>query len=138
MNDSSFEKKLNPLHPTMLCAKFGWNLPSGSREEDFLILSMYFRYFVIISPCKGVRPFYFNKLESPLLKNALCQVWLKLAQCFWRRRWKSEKFTAMSTTTTTTTDNRQILIRKIHLSLRLRWAKKWECLKTVTSISKLI
>ena len=24
---------LNPLHPRMLCAKFGWNWPSGSREE---------------------------------------------------------------------------------------------------------
>ena len=26
---------LNPLHPRMLCAKFGWNWPSGSGEEDF-------------------------------------------------------------------------------------------------------
>ena len=63
---------------------------------------------------------HLNKLESPLPKDALCQVWLKLAQRFWRRRWKCEKFT----TTTTTTDNGQILIRKAHLSLRLRWAKK--------------
>ena len=35
----------------MLCAKFGWNWLSGSGEEDFLNLSMYFHYFVIISPC---------------------------------------------------------------------------------------
>ena len=41
---------LNPLHPRMLCAKFIWNWLSGSGEEDLLILSMYFRYFVIISP----------------------------------------------------------------------------------------
>ena len=27
-----------------------------------------------------------NKLESPLPKDALCQVWLKLAQWFWRKR----------------------------------------------------
>ena len=27
-----------------------------------------------------------NKLESPSPKDALCQVWLKLAQWFWRRR----------------------------------------------------
>ena len=40
---------------------------------------------------------------------------------FWRRRWKCEKFT--TTTPTMKTDNRQILIRKAHLSLRLRWAK---------------
>ena len=25
---------LNPLHPRMLCAKFGWNWPSSSGEED--------------------------------------------------------------------------------------------------------
>ena len=24
---------LNPLHPMMLCARFGWNWPSGSGEE---------------------------------------------------------------------------------------------------------
>ena len=29
---------------------------------------------------------HLNKLESPSSKNALCQVWLKLAQWFWRRR----------------------------------------------------
>ena len=31
---SSFEN-LNPLHPGMLCTKFGWNWLSGSGEEDF-------------------------------------------------------------------------------------------------------
>ena len=29
---------------------------------------------------------YLNKFESPSSKDALCQVWLKLAQWFWRRR----------------------------------------------------
>ena len=47
---------LNPLHPRMLCAKFGWNWPSGSGEEDFKMSSMYFRYFVIISLGKGRGP----------------------------------------------------------------------------------
>ena len=59
---------------------------------------------------------YFNKLESPLPKDALYQVRLKLARWFWRRR-KYEKFTTRTTTTTTTTDNGQIVIRKAHLSL---------------------
>ena len=68
---------------------------------------------------------HLNKLESPSSKGALCQVWLKLAQWFWRRRWKCEKFTTtITTTTTTTTDNGQTLIRKAPLSLRLRLAKK--------------
>ena len=47
---------LNPLHPKMLCTKIGWNWPSGSGRKDFLILSMYFHYFVIISPWKRAGP----------------------------------------------------------------------------------
>ena len=53
-----FKKKLNPLHPRMICANFGWNWPGGSGEENFEISSMYFRYFIIIPPpWKGAWPF---------------------------------------------------------------------------------
>ena len=48
---------LSPLHPRTLCAKFGWNWSCGSWEEDFKILSMYFCYFIIISPSKRAGPF---------------------------------------------------------------------------------
>ena len=58
---------------------------------------------------------YLNKLEFPLPKDVLCQVWLKLIQWFWRRRWKCEKFTTM--TTTTRNANGQIPIKK-----NLTWA----------------
>ena len=82
-----FWTKLNPIHQRMLCAKFGWNWSSGSREEDFfLISSMYFSYYVIISPWKRVGPFIWTKFNALHLKNALCQVWLKMVQWFWRRR----------------------------------------------------
>ena len=47
---------------------------------------MYFGYFRIISPWKRAGPLHLNKLESPSPKDALCQVWLKLALWFWRRR----------------------------------------------------
>mgnify|MGYP003691357863 CR=1 FL=1 len=74
---------------------------------------MYFRYFVIL--LEKVGALHLNKPEYPLPKDALCQVWLKLAQLFWRRRYKCEKFTTTTTTaTTTTTDNGQILTRKAH------------------------
>ena len=123
----------------MLCAKFGWNWQSGSREEDFKILSMYFHYLVIIFPWKRAGPFIWtnlnslharmlcdkfgwnwptgsgnfvnvfsqfhnnlslekggapllNKHESPSSKDALCQVWLKLAKWFWRRSWKCKVY----------------------------------------------
>ena len=37
---------LNPLHPRMLCAEFGWNWLIGF-GEDYWNLSMYFRYFIL-------------------------------------------------------------------------------------------
>ena len=83
-----------------------------------------------------------------VLFNALCQVWLKLVQWFWRRRWKCEKFTTTTTTPTTTTttptkittttDNGQILIRKVQLSLRLRWAKKFTRVYLFTLVSNFM
>ena len=57
--------------------------PKGIGEAErgggFLIKSKYFRCFVIIFP-------WLNKLESHLPNDALCRVWLKLAQWYWRRR----------------------------------------------------
>ena len=47
---------LNSLNWRVLWAEFGWNWPSGSGEVDFLILTMYFFYFVIISPWKRCDP----------------------------------------------------------------------------------
>ena len=90
---------------------------------------MYFHYFEI-NPLEKGGALHMNKLESHSPKDTLCQVWLKLAQWFWRRRWICEKLTpkpmTMSTsiTMTTTTDNGQILIRKGHLSLWLRLTKR--------------
>ena len=77
---------LNSNDPRLHCAKFGWNWPCASGEEDFLnfvnLFSLFGNYLLLE---KG-RALYFNKLESPSPKDALCQVWLKLAQWFWRRR----------------------------------------------------
>ena len=85
--------KLNPLYPRMLCAKFGWNWPIGSGEEGFLSFVNLFSLFLNYLPLEKGGALHLEKLESPSPKDALCQVWLKLAQWFWRRSWKSEKFT---------------------------------------------
>ena len=83
----------------MLCAKFGWNWPSGSRVEDFLISSIYYYSATIttsqsflaelrncISPMKREGTFIWTNLNSlHSIKDALCQVWLKLAYWFSRR-----------------------------------------------------
>jgi hypothetical protein len=62
-------------------------------------------------------PLHLNKLETPLPKDDLCQVWLKLAQWFWRRSRKCK-----SLQTDGQTDG-QPAIRIAHLSFQLRWAK---------------
>ena len=59
------------FHPRMLWAKFGWNWLSWSGEEDFKILSMYFRYFIIISPSKRLWPV----------------IWIKFNPLYPRIRW---------------------------------------------------
>ena len=55
----------------MLCAKCGWNKLSGSGEEDFLISSMYFRYFIITSPWKRTGLIIWTKL-NPLHPKMIC------------------------------------------------------------------
>ena len=57
------KRNLNPPHPRMLCAKIGWNWLSGSVEENFLISSMYFRYFKIISLWKRAGSFIWTNLN---------------------------------------------------------------------------
>ena len=61
--------------------------PVVVENEDFKILSMYFHYFIFnYLPLEKGRALHLNKFESPSSKDALGQVWLKLAQWFWRRR----------------------------------------------------
>ena len=55
----------------MLSAKFGWNWHRGSGEEDFLISSMYCRYFVIISHLKKKGSFIYINLNL-LYQSMLC------------------------------------------------------------------
>ena len=57
---------------------------------NFVNVFLLFRNYL---PLEKGMTLHFNKLESPSPKDALCQVWLKLVQWFWRRQWKCEKFT---------------------------------------------
>jgi hypothetical protein len=70
----------------MIYAKFDWNWPAGSGEEDFLKFFSVFLLFCYYLPLEKGNPLHFNNLESPSPKDDLCQVWLKLAHWFWRRR----------------------------------------------------
>ena len=47
---------------------------------------MSFSLLPIVSP--GKKEMTFHLIKSPLCKDALCKLWLKLAMCFWRRSLK--------------------------------------------------
>ena len=115
----------SPLNNDALCqvwlrlAQWFWR----RRFLNFVNIFLFFRNYIplekggvlhlkkVESPSSKDVLCHLNKLEFPSPKYALCQVWLRLAQWFWRRRWNCDKFTPR---TTTTTDNEQILIRKAH------------------------
>jgi hypothetical protein len=44
----------------------------------------------LLSPLGDGYRLHLNKLESPRPKNDLCQVWLKMAQWFWRRSFSND------------------------------------------------
>ena len=69
---------LNPIHPWLLSAKFGWNWTSESG-----VVNVFFRYNL---PLKMGVVLHLNKVESPTPKDALCQDGLKIDQWIWRRR----------------------------------------------------
>ena len=80
---------LNPLHPRMFCAKFGWNWPGGSGEEDVFWIC----YFVIISPWKRAGPSFEKKKLNPIHPRMLCAKFCwnwSVSLSTWR--WKCEKF----------------------------------------------
>ena len=53
------------------------------RFSKFINVFSLFRNYMLLE--KG-GALHLNKFESPSPNDALCQVWLKLAQWFWRRR----------------------------------------------------
>ena len=61
------------------------NLQISSRGIFLLLGTVFFSYMVITPLEEGVT-LHFNILESPLPKDTLCQVWLKLAKWFLSKR----------------------------------------------------
>jgi hypothetical protein len=82
------------------------------------VLTMY--SFVILSCtyCICAYSEIYKLKTKPSPKDDLCQVWLKLAQWFWRRSRKCKNLQ-----TNGRTDDGQPAIRIAHLSFQLRWAK---------------
>ena len=66
------------------------------RRRFLKVVNLFLKFPNYLPFGKGVA-LHLNKLEFSWPRDTLCQVWLKLAQWFWRRRWKCEKFTDRQT-----------------------------------------
>jgi hypothetical protein len=79
-------------------------------EIGLLVLEKKFSVFLLFCdylPLEKRNPLHFNNLEYPPPKDDLCQVWLKLAQWFWRRSRKCKSLQTDGRTDRRTTDNGQ-------------------------------
>ena len=74
---------LNFLHLWMFCLKFDWYWPSGSGDEKFININLFspFHYHSLLEMNMTL---HLHKLEFPIPYDALCQVWLKLEEWFYR------------------------------------------------------
>ena len=75
-------EKVSPSDAFKLCQV--WLKMPQMAGEDFKNFVNVFSLFRNYLPSKTKVVLYLNKFESPWLKNSLCEVWLKLAQWFWR------------------------------------------------------
>ena len=76
-------KKLESPLPNArkICANFLLKLAQWLWRRRFLNVNSYFLFYYYVPLVKGLA-FHLNKLEFPLSKDALCQVWLKMAIWF--------------------------------------------------------
>ena len=73
---------LNSFHPRILLAKFGWNWPNSWFLKDHTL----FLHFCDYLPFEEGQALSLNQLDTPSPKDDKYQVWMKLDQWFWRRR----------------------------------------------------
>ena len=107
----------------MFCAKFGWNWPSGSGGEYFLISSMYFHYFVNISLGKG-QGSPFEETWIPFTQGWFVPSLVEIGPVVLEKKMKMwNVYRRTDRQTDRQTDDGRQVIRKAHLSFQLRWPK---------------
>jgi hypothetical protein len=97
----------------------GWFIQSLIEIGQLVLEKIFFNFSVFLLFCdyfslEKSNSFHLNNSESPPPKDDLCQVWLKLAKWFWRRRQKCKSLQTDGGTDRRTTDNRR--------SEKLTWA----------------
>ena len=112
---------LNPCHPKMLCAKLGGNWPTGSGGDFFFFFIKVFSLFRSNLLLGRGGALHLNKLEyQGYFMPSSAEIGPVVLEK--KKMWKVYN--------DDTTDNGQIVLRKAHLNLWLRWAK--------TSLSSIV
>ena len=117
-------KKLESPSPKDALCQVWLKLAQWFCRRRFFNFVNVFSLFRNYLPLEKGGALHLNKLESPSPKDALCQVGLKLAQWFWRRRWKCEKFTDGRTDRQTTDDRWSEKLTWAFSSGELKWKTK--------------
>ena len=122
-------KRLIPLHPRMVCAKFGWNLTSGSGEEIFLkkILLNFDNVFWLFRnylPLEMGVALHLKKVEFSITQWCFVPSLVEIGPVNLEKKMKMWKvYRQTDGRTNDRTDGRQA-IKNFHLSFQLRWTNK--------------
>jgi hypothetical protein len=88
------------------------------RDHNLYKLKSALCHLLLLSPLGEGQSPSFDQFRTPSPKDDLCQIWLKLAQWFWRR---SRKYKSLQTNGRTDRQtDRQRAIRIAHLSFQVR------------------
>ena len=85
VNGSSFEYKIESPKPKDALCQVCLKLAQWFWRRRFLNFVNVFSLFRNYLPLEKGGALHLNKVESPSLKDALCKVWLKFVQWFWRK-----------------------------------------------------
>ena len=88
--------------------------------------SMYFYYFAFVTPCTKAWLFVLTKFEFLLPKDAWCQVYLKLVQCFLRRFLKVVNLFSLFLNQFESPLPKDVLYQ-VWLKLALWFCRSWKC-----------
>ena len=115
---------LSTHYPRIHCAKFGWNWPSGSGEEDFLNFVNVFSQFSFLSPLGKEQGPSFEENWIPYTQGCFVPSLVENGQVVLEKKSKLGKVYWRTDRQTQTDDGWQV-IRYAHLSFQVKWAKNY-------------
>jgi hypothetical protein len=115
-----FVQILNSYYLRVICTKFDGNWPAGFRKEKIFKIFKWIFTLLLLSPLKEGVVLHLYNSKSPLPKDDLCQLWLKLTQRFRRTSPKCKSLTDTQTEGWGSSEKLPLVFSSGELKL-LRW-----------------